>query len=776
MGHGTFVAGVAAAATNNGVGVAGAGYNTSLLAIKAADDTGAFTVDSVAAGIIWAADNGANVINISLSGPTTSSIEQNAVAYAQSKGVLVVAAAGNDASTTPVYPAGDPGVIAVGATDAAGQRATFSNYGSWVTVGAPGVGIFSTTPPAGSSIFPAADYGSGDGTSFSSPLVAGEAALLKAQDPAASTADVRRALVASAHGYSGLGLGTGQVDFSAAFSHLSPNTAPTVGISGDSGIVSISATSTAPAVEFQIDGGAYSGPVLVSSGVATYSWTSWGVANGPHTVHAIDCTQYGECGTSSSAANMVLTNATPGVTSPAAGAAVSGGFTITASSPGGGLQFRIDNVRRGFDATSPYSLAYTGSALTEGTHTVQVLQCSSDETSCAGPASPAVSFTARSLHPTITALTPNPFSPNRDGLKDTARVTIHLPDSESVAVSVLNASAATVRGPLGLHTLTAGTHYWTWSGITNGGVRAANGTYTVQVSTSRTINGVTVWGLVTHSVRLDTVAPGFSALTGAGAGFYPYPDGYHDTFSPGVALSEAGVLTFTIRTSAGRTVRVLRLSKPKGRVSLTWNGRDSANHLVAAGTYRWSYSVVDAASNTRRTSTYSVTVSSRRLVAKSAVVTKKGSQYRFWGGDPTYCTGASLTDSDFYPNGIWLENVCDPGFDGPAVAAAYYDFTMPAAISYQTLTMQVYGNTISDPSEILAGFTRPNSPTVDIPAYVGVSPTSNTWYSLGHVAAGGHYNSARTTEIAVAVDDYYGAPSDFDIGYVRLTVRYTVLQ
>ena len=181
LGHGTFVAGVAAAATNNDAGVAGAGYNTSLLAIKVADASDLITVDAEAAGIKWAADHGANVINISLGGPTTSSIEQNAIRYAQGKGALVVAAAGNDASTTRSYPAANPGVIAVGATDAAGHRAGFSNYGSWVTLGAPGVGIVSTTPPTGSSIFPAAAYGSGDGTSFSAPLVAGEAALLIAQ-------------------------------------------------------------------------------------------------------------------------------------------------------------------------------------------------------------------------------------------------------------------------------------------------------------------------------------------------------------------------------------------------------------------------------------------------------------------------------------------------------------------------------------------------------------------------------------------------------------------
>jgi flagellar hook assembly protein FlgD len=433
-------------------------------------------------------------------------------------------------------------------------------------------------------------------------------------------------------------------------------------------------------------------------------------------------------------------------------------------------------VRRGFDATNPYALAYTGSALADGTHTVQVMQCSTDETRCAGPASPTVSFASRSLHPAVTALTPNPFSPNGDARMDSVRVTIQLPDAEFVSVRVLNGSASTVRGPVGLHTLAAGTHYWTWNGYTDSGARAVDGTYTVQVSTSRLINGVTVRGLVTRTVRLDTIAPGFSSLTGGGAGFYPYPDGFRDTFTPALTLNEAGVLTLTVRTTGGLTVRVLRMSKPKGRVSLTWNGRDAANHQVPAGTYRWSYSVADAASNARSTATYTVSVSSKRLVAKSAVLTRNGAQYRFWDGDPTQCISASKTKSDFYPNGIWLENLCDPQIDGRAVVAAHYDFTLPAAISYQTLAMQVYGNTISDQSEILAGFTRPASDAVDIPGYVAVRPMSSTWYPLGQVAALGHYNSAHVAEIAVAVDNYYGAPSDFDIGSARLIVRYTVLQ
>jgi thermitase len=171
QGHGTHVAGSAAALTNNAKGVAGTCPGCSLYNAKVLNDTGVGLISWEANGIIWAADNGAKVINMSLGGPGTSSTEQDAVNYAWSKGVVVVAAAGNDNTSILNYPAAYPNTIAVGATDSNDAKASFSNYGSsWVDVAAPGVNILSTTINGG--------YGSFDGTSMASPHVAGEAGLL----------------------------------------------------------------------------------------------------------------------------------------------------------------------------------------------------------------------------------------------------------------------------------------------------------------------------------------------------------------------------------------------------------------------------------------------------------------------------------------------------------------------------------------------------------------------------------------------------------------------
>ena len=171
-GHGSHVAGIAAAATNNGVGVAGVGYSVDIMDVKVLGDSGSGLYSDMISGITWAADNGANVINLSLGGTMASSALESAVNYAWSKGVVVVAAAGNSASAAPFYPAYYANVMAVAATTDLDKLASFSNYGDWVDVAAPGISIYSTIPGG---------YGYMSGTSMASPFVSGLAALLFAQ-------------------------------------------------------------------------------------------------------------------------------------------------------------------------------------------------------------------------------------------------------------------------------------------------------------------------------------------------------------------------------------------------------------------------------------------------------------------------------------------------------------------------------------------------------------------------------------------------------------------
>lgn len=189
QGHGTHVAGSAAANTNNGVGVAGACRDCSLFNAKVLDDNGSGAYSWIANGITWSADEDAKVISMSLGGSSSSDTIRDAVEYAWSKGAVVVAAAGNDNTSNPSYPAYYEKVIAVGATDHKDLKASYSNYGNWVDVAAPGSAILSTTNDG--------SYGKKSGTSMSTPHVAGVAGLVWSAFPNASNQQVRDKIEAS---------------------------------------------------------------------------------------------------------------------------------------------------------------------------------------------------------------------------------------------------------------------------------------------------------------------------------------------------------------------------------------------------------------------------------------------------------------------------------------------------------------------------------------------------------------------------------------------------
>ena len=187
-GHGTHVAGIAGAATNNGLGVAGVAFSSPIIPVKVLDSSGSGYDSDVADGIIWAAQHGARVINLSLGG-AYSQTDCDAVSAATSMGALVVAAAGNSTSSAPNAPAACTGAVGVAATDELDLPAWFSNFGSPdVFVSAPGVDIYSTWPGT---------YMWEDGTSMASPFVAGVAALRFGEHPESTPAEVRRVLAAS---------------------------------------------------------------------------------------------------------------------------------------------------------------------------------------------------------------------------------------------------------------------------------------------------------------------------------------------------------------------------------------------------------------------------------------------------------------------------------------------------------------------------------------------------------------------------------------------------
>lgn len=175
VGHGTHVSGIIAAAVNNGEGVAGLSWYNKVMPVKVLDNSGAGTTYSVAEGIIWATDHGAKVINMSLGNYASAEFLHDAIRYAYDHDVVLIAASGNDNTNRPGYPAAYPEVFAVAATDYDGSKASFSNYGDYIDVAAPGASIAST--------YPGSQYAALSGTSMASPHVAALAALIRSKNP-----------------------------------------------------------------------------------------------------------------------------------------------------------------------------------------------------------------------------------------------------------------------------------------------------------------------------------------------------------------------------------------------------------------------------------------------------------------------------------------------------------------------------------------------------------------------------------------------------------------
>lgn len=198
-GHGTHVAGIVAAIADNGVGIAGLSRTAVLQSVKVLGANCDGYLSQVASGVVWAVDNGADVLNLSIEADGSTTALQSAIAYALERGRVVVAAAGNDSCTNTIlgpqcsttYPAAYAGVIGVAASTQSNTRATFSDFGTWVDVAAPGQGIVSTFLNNG--------YASESGTSMATPYASALAALLISHCGWSGTAVTYRILQTASH-------------------------------------------------------------------------------------------------------------------------------------------------------------------------------------------------------------------------------------------------------------------------------------------------------------------------------------------------------------------------------------------------------------------------------------------------------------------------------------------------------------------------------------------------------------------------------------------------
>lgn len=388
LGHGTAVAGAAGALSNNAAGVAGMAWQNPIMPLVVLDATDYASYANIASAITYAADHGAWVINISIGGSSSSSTLQNAVNYAWNKGVTILASAMNNANSTPYYPAACTNVVAVSATTSSNTLASFSSFGTWVDVAAPGANILTTNRGGG--------YGAWNGTSFASPIAAGLAAVMLSVNPLLSNAELVALLeqntddlgTAGFDQYFGWGKINAQKSIAAAknfvatadaiapaVSFVSPGNGTTV-----SGTVTVNVTATdnvgVTKVDLFVDG-----KLQATDTAAPYSFAlnTATLANGTHTLVVQAADAAGNVGQSQVAVtvNNQVDSTAPvaAVTAPANGATISGTkLTVKASATDNvgvaRIELYIDGALKSSASGATLSYTWNISKLAAGAHSI----------------------------------------------------------------------------------------------------------------------------------------------------------------------------------------------------------------------------------------------------------------------------------------------------------------------------------------------------------------------------------------------------------------------
>ena len=377
-GHGTAVAGIAAAVGNDALGVAGASFGSKIMPLRVTDATGYAWYSLVAQALSYAADHGAKVANVSYEGACCSSTIISAAQYFRSKGGVVTASAGNDGTQMSYTPSNY--VTTVTATDSADNFASFSSSGNYVDVAAPGVSIWTTTAGGG--------YAALSGTSGSAPLTAGVYALMLAANPKLAPATLDNILFSTAADLGAPGYdiyyGWGRVNAAAAVATaqqttVGDTTAPTVSIGSPSaggtvsGLVPVDVTATdnvgVTRVELWVNGALYASDIASPYG---FSWDTTTLQDGSNSLQAKAYDAAGNMGASSSLTLTVANDTiapTVTISSPSNGAVVSGSVAINVSASDNKKVAQISLLIDGKQVALSYSaaLSYTWSLSTTTT-------------------------------------------------------------------------------------------------------------------------------------------------------------------------------------------------------------------------------------------------------------------------------------------------------------------------------------------------------------------------------------------------------------------------
>jgi len=562
FGHGTMVAGL----------VHLVAPTAQIMPLKAFRADGTSTVFDIVRAIYYAVEHGARVINMSFSAAEASPEIAHAINFATNSGVICVASAGNLGQETLVYPGALRNVIGVGSTTSADPptRSTFSNYGdALVSVGAPGEAVITT--------YPGGRYAGVWGTSFSSPLTAGGAALLLQRDSMLDHAKANT-LLGKADRMQVPGMGQGRLNLNEAVQQTRDATPPAVAISTpatgtrvfDTVLVSASASDNVrvDSVQFLLDG--------VSLGAADtaapyeLSWPTTTAANGPHTVIVLARDAGGNETTGS--INVTVSNDTAApsvaVTSPVAGSTVAGTGALMATASDDaeviGVQFRLDGAPLGAeDTAAPYELLWNTAALTNGPHTVtavardaagrQATAASIDVTVLNDAAPPTVAMTSPGVGATVGGTVGLSAAASDDvgvaGVKFLADGVLLSTEDTNAPYELLWNTAGVANGP---HTLTAvardAAGHETTTGSLN--VTVANDTTAPAVALTSPVAASSVTGTVT----LVAIAIDESGVAGVQFRLDGAPLGPEDTTAP----YELPWVTTTVTNGAHTVTAVAR--------------------------------------------------------------------------------------------------------------------------------------------------------------------------------------------------------------------------
>ena len=392
-GHGTAVAGTAAATANNATGVAGVAGQARIMPLRISDPTGYAYWSTVAQALTYAADNGARVANISYVGLMTSSSVLSASQYMKSKGGLVVVAAGNNAKDEGYAPSTN--LIPVSATTSSDTLTSFSSWGDFVAMSAPGEGIWTTTRGGG--------YGSWKGTSLATPVVAGTIALMMAAKPSLSSAQVENLLFSTAVDLGTAGrdkfFGHGRVDtraavLAAAGASTTPSdtTAPVASISAPlagsmvSGLVPVDVAASdnvgVTKVELWVNG------QLVATDTSSpfsFSWDSTKAANGGANLQAVAYDAAGNKGSSATVSVTVSNGTSPtdttpptaSIAAPMAGSTATGTVAVTVGASDNvgvtKVELWVNGKLQATDTTNPYGFSWDSTKVPNGSADLQAI-------------------------------------------------------------------------------------------------------------------------------------------------------------------------------------------------------------------------------------------------------------------------------------------------------------------------------------------------------------------------------------------------------------------